>query len=80
MTEPSSGPHEERPRAHDEAPSSESPAADSVELDIDKEKLDAWDEVKSDYQVEPDGQPSPNSMDAPMPRSVGADDDDRGGA
>ena len=25
-----------------------------VELDIDEEKMQAWDEVKSDYQVDPD--------------------------
>jgi hypothetical protein len=34
-----------------------------VELDVDEEKLEAWDEVKSDYEIEPDGKPVPNSMD-----------------
>jgi hypothetical protein len=29
---------------------------DRVELDIDEEKMQAWDEVKSDYQVDPDHQ------------------------
>ena len=34
----------------------------SVELDVDEEKLEAWDEVKADYQVEPGGEPVPNAM------------------
>ena len=63
MTEPSNGPHEDRPTADDETPSSEPPAPDSVELDIDQEKLDAWDDVKSEYQVEPDGQPKKGDED-----------------
>jgi hypothetical protein len=36
---------------------------ESVEIGVDQEKVEAWDEVKSDYQVEPDGEPVPNSMD-----------------
>ena len=36
--------------------------AESVELDVDEEKMEAWDEVKSDYQVDPDGEAVPNAM------------------
>jgi ethanolamine ammonia-lyase small subunit len=63
MTEPSSGPHAESTSADDDATSSEPTAADSVELDVDEEKVEAWDAVKNDYQVEPEGGPTPNSMD-----------------
>jgi hypothetical protein len=62
MTEPSSGPHTDSTSADDDAPSSEPRAADSVELDIDEEKVEAWDAVRSDYQVDPEGGPTPNSM------------------
>ena len=34
----------------------QSEADDKVELDLDEEKIEAWDEVKSDYQVDPDNQ------------------------
>ena len=34
-----------------------------VDLHVDEEKVEAWNEVKSDYEVEPDGEPVPNSMD-----------------
>jgi len=33
-----------------------------VELSVDEDKLGAWNAVKSDYQVEPHGQPVANSM------------------
>lgn len=36
---------------------------ESVDLNVDEEKMEAWDEVKSDYEVEPGGQPTPNVMD-----------------
>ena len=36
---------------------------ESVDLNVDEEKMEAWDEVKSDYEVEPGGQPRPNVMD-----------------
>ena len=29
---------------------------------MDQDKVDAWDEVKEDYQVDPSGVPVPNSM------------------
>ena len=35
----------------------------TVELDIDQDKVEAWDDVKDDYAVDPDGEPVPNSMD-----------------
>jgi hypothetical protein len=38
-------------------------ATETVELDVDEEKMEAWDEVKADYQVEPGGEPVPNAMD-----------------
>ncbi len=30
-----------------------------VELELDEDKLEAWDDVKSDYQVDPDAQDTP---------------------
>jgi hypothetical protein len=63
MTEPSSG--VPREIADGDTPTREPGAPESVELDVDEEKLEAWDEVKSDYQVEPDGKAVPNSMDSP---------------
>jgi hypothetical protein len=38
-------------------------AEEAVELDLDEEKLEAWDAVKSDYEIDPDGVEVPNSMD-----------------
>ena len=35
---------------------------ETVDLDLDEEKVEAWDEVKADYQVDPGGQAVPNSM------------------
>ncbi|QGN56688.1 hypothetical protein [Nostocoides sp. HKS02] len=46
-----------------------------IELDVDEEKVEAWDEVKADYQVEPDGQAVPNSM-APTDFEPADDEDD----
>jgi hypothetical protein len=40
------------------------PTPDKVDLDLDEEKLEKWDEVKSDYEVNPDGKPMPNVWDA----------------
>ena len=61
MSEPSSGVPGEIADAAVEAPTSEEPT--TVELELDEEKVEAWDEVKGDYQVEPDGQPVANSLD-----------------
>ena len=78
MSEPSSGVPGEIADAEVEQPTTEDSAPDRVELDLDEEKVEAWDEVKSDYEVEPGGEPVPNSMD---PAAVGPaddhDDDDR---
>jgi hypothetical protein len=38
------------------------PEETQVELSVDEDKLGAWNAVKSDYQVEPHGQPVANSM------------------
>lgn len=34
-----------------------------VQLDLDEDKLEAWDEVKSDYQVDPDAEDTPPGVD-----------------
>ena len=59
MTEPSSGVPSEIADANvdeDEATPADDQQPERVELDIDEEKMEAWDEVKSDYQVDPDNQ------------------------
>ena len=43
---------------------------EKVELVVDEEKLEAWDEVKSDYQVDPDADTRPADS-----RPAGAEDD-----
>jgi len=63
MTEPSSGVPDEIADAEVDQATSEEDQPDGLELDIDEEKVEAWDQVKSDYEIEPDGQPVPNSMD-----------------
>ena len=55
--------------AADEAPDQDSPP-DRVDLNVDEEKLEKWEEVKSDYEINPDGKPMPNVWDA------GGDGDD----
>ena len=62
MSEPSSGVPSEIADADVQAPETQTDQPDQVTLHLDEDKLEAWDEVKSDYQVDPDGQPSPNSM------------------
>ncbi|KRE57162.1 hypothetical protein [Phycicoccus sp. Soil748] len=59
MTEPSSGVPSEIADANvDEAKATtvDEQQPERVELDVDEEKMEAWDEVKSDYQVDPDNQ------------------------
>ncbi|EBM0725767.1 hypothetical protein XE97_25800, partial [Salmonella enterica subsp. enterica serovar Senftenberg] len=59
MTEPSSGVPSEIADANvdeDEATTADDQQPERVELDIDEKKMEAWDEVKSDYQVDPDNQ------------------------
>ena len=62
MTEPSSGVPGEIADADVDAPTTDEPT--TVKLDLDEDKLEAWDKVKGDYQIEPGGEPVPNSMDA----------------
>ena len=71
MREPSSGVPGEIADADVEQPTTEEPQ--TVELEVDEEKVEAWDEVKGDYQVEPGGAPVPNSMDQ---AAVTLDEDD----
>ena len=74
MSEPSSGVPGEIADADVEQPTTDEP--DTVELEVDEEKVEAWDEVKGDYQVEPDGQPVANSLDASDLDSEDATNDD----
>ena len=73
MSEPSSGVPAEIADAEVEQPTTDEP--DTLELEVDEEKVEAWDEVKGDYQVEPGGQPVPNSMDQADLSLDDADDD-----
>lgn len=55
MSEPSTNiPGDVADAQVDETPADGSETPEQVELDLDEEKLEAWDEVKSDYQVDPD--------------------------
>ena len=47
----------------DETTDTSPDADDKVELDVDDEKLEAWDAVKSDYQVDPDAEDMPPGQD-----------------
>ena len=63
MSEPSSGVPSEIADAEVEHPgAAQADQPKRVELDVDEEKLEAWDKVKSDYQVNPGGEPVPNSQ------------------
>jgi len=65
MSEPSSGvPEEIADTEVNKTGDQQPPEPDDVRLDLDEEKLEKWDEVKSDYQVNPDGKPMPNIWDA----------------
>jgi hypothetical protein len=66
MSEPSRGVPDEVADADAEVDQGAhaSEGGDEVDLDLDEEKLEKWDEVKSDYQVNPDGKPMPNIWDA----------------
>ena len=65
MSEPSSGVPSEISDAEVEQPQQEPP--ERVELDVDEDKLEAWDKVKSAYEVEPGGEAVPNSSDTGRP-------------
>jgi hypothetical protein len=62
-----------------DAPGSDAEEPQSVELDVDREKLDAWDEVKSDYQVDPDSKAAPNNMAATQHEAAEDDPDSQRG-
>jgi hypothetical protein len=70
MSEPSSSVPGEIADADVEAPDAPADGPEQVTLDVDEEKLEAWDDVKGDYQVEPDGQTVPNSMDTVDPTTA----------
>ena len=74
MSEPSSGVPGEIADADVEEPTTDEP--DTVELEVDEEKVEAWDDVKGDYQVEPGGVPVPNPMDQ-AGGAVADEDDDK---
>jgi hypothetical protein len=76
MSEPSSGVPSEIADADIETPDAQSDEPGRVSLDVDEEKLEAWDDIKSDYQVDPDGEPVPNSTETPDPTSPTAGDGD----
>ena len=79
MSEPSSG--VPREIVDSEVEQDEAPAPESVELDVDEEKLEAWDKVKGDYQVNPGGEPVPNShYDRVAPGDEDDDDEENVGA
>ena len=67
MTEPSSGvpseiadaqvdQSEQADETKDDETKDGAQQEERVELHVDEEKMQAWDEVKSDYQVDPDNQ------------------------
>lgn len=76
MSEPSSGVPSEIADADVQTPEGQADQPTEVTLDLDQDKLEAWDEIKSDYQVDPDGQPVPNSTETPDPTSPTAGDGD----
>jgi hypothetical protein len=55
MSEPSSGVPSEIADAEVEETDTGAEEPTEVTLDLDEEKLEAWNEIKSDYQVDPDG-------------------------
>jgi hypothetical protein len=76
MTEPSSTVPGEIADAEVETDTQGQPESDRVELHLDEDKIEAWDEVKADYEVEPGGVPLPNSMDATEFEPVEDEDDE----
>jgi hypothetical protein len=75
MSEPSSGVPSEIADAEVERRDAEQgDQPERVELHVDEEKLEAWDKVKGDYQVNPGGEPVPNSQEERV--APGDEDDD----
>ena len=79
MTEPSSGVPGEIADAEVETDGQERHEPDRVELHLDEDKIEAWDEIKADYEVEPGGVPVPNSMDPTDFEPVEEDEDQDSG-
>ena len=64
MSEPSTNIPGEVADAQVDETAAQAPETDEkVELELDQDKLDAWDEVKSDYQVDPDAEDTPPGVD-----------------
>ncbi len=84
MSEPSSNVPGEIADAEVDQDAAAQAEPERVELEVDEEKLEAWDTVKSDYEIDPDGKPVPNSMDPvdfePVEDDEDDGDDDAGGA
>jgi hypothetical protein len=65
MSEPNNGEPDNRADAEVRQATNDAPeSSGQVDLDLDEAKLEKWDEVKSDYQIDPDGKPMPNIWDA----------------
>jgi hypothetical protein len=54
MSEPSSSVPGDIADARVEESQSGTEDVEKVELDVDEEKMEAWDDIKADYQVDPD--------------------------
>ncbi len=80
MSEPSSGVPSEIADAEVEQPQEQGNQPERVELDVDEEKLEAWDKVKGDYQVNPGGEPVPNSQEDRVAPGNEDDEDENVGA
>ena len=60
MSEPSSSVPDDIADAQVEESATEDTPS-TVELDIDQDQVDAWDEIKADYQVDPDAESASSS-------------------
>lgn len=79
MTEPNSNIPEDVANAEVEEDRSTPEPQPALDLNIDQEKREAWDRIKSDYETEPGGQPVPNSMDqAQLDAAEAEEGDDEG--
>jgi hypothetical protein len=64
MSEPSSNVPGEVADAQVDETTPEAPRGeDKVELHLDEDKVEAWDDVKADYQVDPDAEDTPPGAD-----------------
>lgn len=79
MTEPNSNIPEDVANAEVEEDQSAPEPQPALDLNIDQDKREAWDRIKSDYETEPGGQPVPNSMDqAQLDAAEAEEGDDEG--